>query len=173
MKKTLIIAICCIAVLFTACKKPVEPTPEPIPEPETDYSSVYIGNYLGEFTLTLSGTMDTIPLTELSFPFDSIVMDITKGEAINEILASMTIDNEVYQTKGTTTAEKADLETVHLNLNKPDFSIIGDIKLEAKPTEDNNLTLGGDFTGSGTIMFMGQSLPIQATGVVNGLLEKQ
>ena len=46
MKKTLIIALCSLAVMFAACKKPVEPT--------VDYTSNYVGNYIGQFTLSIT-----------------------------------------------------------------------------------------------------------------------
>jgi hypothetical protein len=171
MKKSLIIAMCCITVLFAACKKPVNPTPEP----ETvDYSAKYTGDFLGSFTLSISGTMsDTIPLSGLSFPFDSITMNIDHDDTFNSLVAKVTIDNEDYCTLGTASESKADFNSLHLNLNKPDFDIIGDIKLEATVISKDSLSLGGDFSGTGTIYFMGIQYPVDATGIVNGRIGRQ
>ena len=72
MKKTLIIALSCLVVLFAACKKkPVEPTP-------VDYTANYVGNYMGQFTLTIT-SMNNSAVSNMSFPIDSIKMDIAKG----------------------------------------------------------------------------------------------
>ena len=107
MKKTLLIALCSIAVIFTACKKPVEPTPEPV-----DYTPNYVGNYLGQFTLAIT-SMNNQPQT-LSFPIENIGMEIAKAEQFNAITATVTVDNESHQTAGTASEEKADFETVRL-----------------------------------------------------------
>ena len=85
MKKTFLIALCSIAIVFASCKKPVEP--EPI-----DYSTNYVGNYLGQFTLAITSMNDQA--TSLSFPIDSIRMNIAKGAEANTITATMTIDNK-------------------------------------------------------------------------------
>ena len=87
MKKTLIIALSCLVVLFAACKKkPVEPTP-------VDYTANYVGNYMGQFTLTIT-SMNNSAVSNMSFPIDSIKMDIAKGTETNAITATVTVDNE-------------------------------------------------------------------------------
>ena len=52
MKKTLIIALCCIAVAFASCKKkPVDPTPvDPTPSEDVNYAPNYVGNYNGSYS---------------------------------------------------------------------------------------------------------------------------
>ena len=72
MKKTLLIALCSLAVLFTACKKPVEPTPEPV-----DYTPNYVGNYLGQFTLAIT-SMNNQPQNGMSFPIENIGMEMRR-----------------------------------------------------------------------------------------------
>lgn len=168
MKKTLIIALSCLAVLFAACKKPVEPTPEPV-----DYTANYIGNYLGQFTLTIT-SMNNQEQTGIAFPIDSIKMDITKMEAVNAITATVTIENEPYQAVGTATEEKANFEPVHLNLVRPDFSIICDILLEGQPNADNTLSITGSFSGSGKAIIGGAEQQFdEISGTVAGQLNKQ
>ena len=163
MKKALIIALCSIAVAFTACKKP-----EPI-----DYAANYVGNYLGQFTLTIT-SMNNDPSTSMSFPIDSIVMNIAKGQASNSITATVTIENEAYQAVGTASEEKVTFNPIHLNLNKSDFSIICDINLEGEPIVNDTLCLNGNFAGTGSAMIWGQEQQFdEISGTVNGKLKKQ
>ena len=169
MKKVFIIALCCIAVMFAGCKKPVEPTSE---EP-VDYTTNYVGDYLGQFILTIS-TMNYQTVSNMSFPIDSIRMNIAKGNETNSISATVIIDNESYQTSGIAKPAMADLDNVHLVLNKTDFSINCNIKLVALPSENDNLELRGDFSGDGTAIIMGQEQVFdEISGTVVGNLRKQ
>ena len=170
MKKTLIIALGCIAVMFASCKKPVEPTPEPVP---VDYTVNYVGDYLGTFTLTLT-SMNNQPQTGLSFPIDSIRMNITKAEADNTITATVDIENELYQAVGKTTAEKIEFDDIPLNLEKPDFTVVGTLKLEGVLDTDDLLHITGSFSGSGTAFIMGEEQHFEeVSGTVDGNLERQ
>ena len=171
MKKTLIIALCGLAVMFAACKEPVEPVePEPV-----DYTIDYVGNYLGQFTLSIS-SMNNSAVSNMSFPIDSIRMEITKGTAENAITAKVTVDNESHQTNGTATAEKADFESLHFVIDKPDqqYTFNLDLKLEGtKPTSDS-LNIVGTFSGNGSASIMGQEQQFEeVSGTVNGKLIRQ
>ena len=73
MKKTLIIALCSLALAFVACKKPVEPTPEPV-----DYAENYVGDYLGQFMFTIT-SMNSQPMSNMTFPIENIGMLIANG----------------------------------------------------------------------------------------------
>lgn len=171
MKKTLLIALCCITVLFAACKKkPVEPTPEP-----TDYTVNYVGNYLGQFTFTITSLNNQVQ-NSLSFPIDSLQLDIAKGEDASTVIATMTVDNETHQTTGTATEEKADFESIHLNIDKPDqhYSFSLDLKMESAPVQNDTLHIIGSFSGSGSAEIEGQVFPFEeVSGTINGLLKKQ
>lgn len=171
MKKTLIIALSCLVVLLAACKKPVEPTPEPV-----DYALNYIGNYIGQFTLTIN-SMNNQPQSGLSFPIDSISMDIAKGENINAITATVTVEDESHQTSGTATAEKADFGTVQLVIDKPDqnyyFSL--NLMMEGRKAESDTLNIIGTFSGNGNFTLpTGDVVPLdEVSGNVSGKLGKQ
>ena len=144
MKKTLIIALCSLAVMFAACKKPVEPTP-------VDYTANYVGNYMGQFTLTIT-SMNNTPQSSLSFPIDSIRMNIAK------------------------VTEKADFEALHFVIDKPDqhYTFNLDLKLEGtKPTADS-LNIIGSFSGNGSASIMGQDQVFdEVSGTISGRLLKQ
>jgi len=175
MKKTLIIALCCIVALMTACKKkPVEPTPEPDPEP-IDYAINYVGDYLGQFTLSLL-TMNNEAVTNMSFPIDGIGMSLAKGDDFNAITATVTVDNESRQTSGTATETKVDFETVNLIIDKPDQGYYFDLQLKMegnKPTEES-LVISGTFTGNGYFVYNGQNNILdEVSGTVSGQLTKQ
>ena len=168
MMKTLIIALCSLAVMFAACKKPVEPTP-------VDYTANYVGNYMGQFTLTIT-SMNNTPQSSLSFPIDSIRMNIAKGTETNAITATVTVDTETHQTSGIATAEKADFEALHFVIDKPDqhYTFNLDLKLEGtKPTADS-LNIIGSFSGNGSASIMGQDQVFdEVSGTISGRLLKQ
>lgn len=175
MKKTLIIALCCVVALMTACKKkPVEPTPDPDPEP-INYAEQYIGSYLGGFLLTVS-SMNNEAVTNMIFPVDGIQMNLVKGEEFNTITATVTVDNESHQTSGIVTEEKADFESVNLIIDKPDqhYMFNLNLKLEGnKPTADS-LNIVGTFTGNGTaVIFDQEHVFDEVSGNVSGKLGKQ
>ena len=173
MKKTLIVALCCLFAVMAACKKkPIEPTPEPEP---VNYAEQYAGNYLGSFAFTIL-TMNNEAVNNMSFPIDNISMDITKGEEDNAITATVTVDNETRQTTGVATEEKADFDLLHLIINKPDqgYRFDLDLKLEGKKTANDSLNIVGSFSGNGTFDFMGETNILdEVSGTVNGQLRKQ
>lgn len=167
--------MCSLAIVFAACKKqPVEPTPEPV-----DYSATYVGNYIGPFTLTIT-SMNNSPVSNMAFPIDSILMDITKGEELNAIAATVTVDNESHQTLGTATAEKADFETINLVIDKPDQNYYFNLNLKmegTKPVSDS-LNIVGSFSGNGKATFptpqgMQEQIFEEVSGTLSGTLVKQ
>ena len=174
MKKTLIIALCCIVALMTACNKnSVEPTPDD-PEP-VNYAEQYVGTYLGSFAFIIL-TMNYEAATNMTFPIDNITMDIAGGEELNAITATVTVDNETRQTTGTATEEKADFELLHLIIDKPDqgYRFDLDLKMEGEKIATDSLNIAGTFTGNGTFVFMGETNILdEVSGNVSGKLGKQ
>lgn len=167
MKKTLIIALCSLAVMFAACKKPVEPT--------VDYTSNYVGNYIGQFSLTIT-SMNHTAFPNSDFPIDGIKMNIAKGTEANAITATVTVDNESHQTTGIASADKVDFQPVLLNIDKPDqqYAFHLDLVLEGtKPTADS-LNIIGSFSGNGSASIMGQEQVYdEVSGTISGRLLKQ
>lgn len=171
MKKTLLIALCSLAVLFAACK------PEPDPEP-VDYAPNYVGDYLGQYTLTIT-SMNNQTQTGMSFPIEGIGMTITKGEEINAITASVTVGNETHYTNGTATAEKATFETVHLVIDETHqisnpyiFNL--DLLMEGTKAVSDTLNITGSFSGNGSATIMGQEQVFEeVSGTLTGKLVKQ
>lgn len=177
MKKTFIIALCCLAVAFASCKKkPVDPTPvDPTPVVPVDYASNYVGKYLGGFNFIITSMNNQSQ--GMSFLIDNIGMDITQNADTNTVSATVTVDNETRQTRGTTTEEKADFESVHLIIDKPDqhywFEL--DLKMEGTKTGSDTLNITGAFSGNGKFTVEGYD-PVQldeVSGKLNGSLVKQ
>ena len=174
MKKTLLIALCCIAVTFAACKKPVEPTPDSV-----DYTSTYVGDYLGQFDFTITSVNNQAQT--LPFTIDNIGMNIAKGTAFNAINATVTVDNETRQTSGKATAEKADFESVSLVIDKPDQNYYFDLNLKMEGTKaesDTTLNIVGTFSGSGKATILTpqgvfEQIFNEVSGTLSGNLVKQ
>ena len=167
MKKTLIIALCCIIAMMTACKKE--------PEKPTNYAEQYAGSYLGSFAFTIL-TMNNEAVTNMTFPIDNIGMDITKGEEINAITATVTVDNETRQTTGTASLEKAEFNSVGVVIDKPDqhYCFNLDLKLEGTKPSADSLNIIGTFTGNGTFEFMGETQVLdEISGTLSGKLAAQ
>jgi hypothetical protein len=115
----------------------------------------------------------------MSLPIDGIGMKIAKAEQFNAITATVTVDNESYQTSGTATDKKADFETVHLvidethQLSNP-YLFNLDLQMEATKTESDTLNIVGTFTGNGHATIMGQEQVFnKVSGTINGKLVKQ
>ena len=166
--------MCSLAVLFTTCKKPVEPTPEPV-----DYTPNYVGNYLGQFTLAIT-SMNNQPQNGMSFPIENIGMEIAKAEQFNAITAKVTVDNESHQTSGTATEEKADFETIQVIIDKPDQNYYFNLalKMEGTKAESDTLNIVGSFAGNGKATFPTPQGPVEqifeeVSGSINGKLAKQ
>ena len=169
MKKTLIIVLCCMALSLVACKKHVDPTP-------VDYTENYVGNYIGQFLFSdVKMVSNGQTQTGFSFPIENIGMEIAKTEQFNEITVTVTVDNETRQTLGTATKEKADFETVHLVIDKPDqlYKFNLDLKMEGTK-ESDTLNITGTFSGDGTFTFNGvENFLNEVSGNLSGNLVKQ
>lgn len=167
MKKTLIITLCSLALVFVACKKPVEPTPEPV-----DYAINYVGDYLGQYTFTIT-SMNNQPMSNMTFPIDNIGMLITKGAEANTVNATVTVDNETRQTTGTATEQKVDFGTIPLTIDKPDqgYQFELNLEMEGTKTDSDILNINGSFSGSGSFIFAGnETILNEVSGTLTGKL---
>ena len=185
MKKTLLIALCSLAVLFAACKKEDQPEqPDPTP---ADYTAKYVGNYIGQFTLNIvSITMNNQQQQNSAIPpvqIDSVKMDITKGTEANTVTATVTVDNKSHQTTGTVTDEKAHFEAVQViidetsQLNTP-YIFDLDLILDGTKVASDSLNVVGTFSGNGKATFptpqgMQEQIIDEVSGTLSGKLVKQ
>lgn len=170
MKKAFMIALCCIALSFTACNKPETD--------DTDYTPNYVGTYVGPFTFTFTEMHmgDQVLPGGTQYMIDDICMIITKGTTDNAVIATVTVDNETRETVGTAKADKADFDVVHLTVDKPDqgYRCELDMKMEGVKGDDGVLNITGTFTGEGVFNWLGTEYIIdEAKGTLVGNLVKQ
>ena len=173
MKKNFIIALCCVALSFTACHKP---DPEPEPEDNVDYTENYVGNYIGTFDFVIT-SMNNQP-SGLTYQLDNISMDIAKGTEFNAITATVTVDNQMRQTTGTAKKAKADFEPVHLVIDESHhanpYLLNLDLLMEGTKADSDTLNIVGTVSGNGNFTFMGQETILnEVSGTLSGKLVKQ
>ena len=145
MKKTLIIALSCLVVLFAACKKkPVEPTP-------VDYTANYVGNYIGQFTLSKGTETNAITAT------------VTVDNESHQTTGTATADKADFGTVHLV----IDKPDQHYSFNL-------DLKMEGSKAASDTLNIVGSFTGKGAAEIMGQEQIFdEVSGTLNGKLLKQ
>lgn len=170
MKKTFFLALCCMALAFTACK------PDN-PEDTTDYTDNYVGNYLGSYNFVIT-SMNSQPST-LPFQIENISMDIAKGTDFNAITATVTVDNKTHQTTGKATKDKAEFDNVHLVIDEMHqmsnpylFNL--DLLMEGTKADSDTLKVTGTFSGNGKFTFNGtETILNEVSGTLSGDLVKQ
>ena len=122
----------------------------------------FIGHYEGDALITGSydadiSTMDPIHDTLIDQPFPAIV-DIEAGEVINEVMATVVINEQLNTVKGTVNGDKVTFEainsiyTLHYEFNGMDFPIDLDMTYNITGTLNNGmLDLEGTCKGDGEI----------------------
>jgi len=164
MKKSLIIALCCITVLFTACKK------------EKPYEK-FIGDYYGSAMLngTLSISAAGMSLNrdiEQTFPMG---ITLSAGTADNILVMTYTPEgeDEIYTVNGTINEDQVTFEPVLVNENIEGVDV--NLTLNLSGSIANNIfALTGNFSGNGNISLLEQPIPLPftVTGTVSGNLNK-
>ena len=164
MKRNMFIAMCCITVLFAACKKE---------KPYEKFIGSYNGSALVEGTISYS-----IGSTSLSNDIKQtlpMAIDLSAGDSDNRLVLTYTPEgqNEIYTATGTINEDKVTFDPVvvketiegkdvNLTLNM-NGTIVGTV-----------FSLKGDFSGNGNINILEQPLPFPftVTGTVTANLDK-
>ena len=168
MKKTLIIALCCLSVLFTACNKE---------KPYEKFIGDWYGNGIVKGTMTMN--IPSIPGGSMDHNLDNIAIPmsikLSAGEAKNEVILTYTNDevNETYTTKGVINGNDVDFEPVNINMTVEATTIHATLDLMGTLNErDDILALNGTLSGNGTVGDGGVSIPFTATGTVTANLNR-
>lgn len=164
MKKTLIIALCCITVLFAACKKE---------KPYEKFVGNYKGDAIADITLNATGGIFDFEhdLEGITLP---IKINLSPGKSDNQVILTYTNDDidEVYQTTGTIDKDFVDFEPITTNVTIEGNTVNTTLDLEGNLVE-TILSLSGTLNGSGTLPGNeGVSIPFTAKGKVKAELEK-
>lgn len=162
MKKTLIVALCCITVLMAACKKE---------KPYEKFVGSYKGEAIADVTISLAGGMFEQNIDNLAIPMD---IYLSKGQADNQVILTYTNDqiNESYTTIGTIEENFVDFEPITTTVSVEGNSVEVTLDMEGNLVE-TILSLTGTMKGSGTLpMEDNVPLPFTADGTMKAHLEK-
>ena len=167
MKKTLIIAMCCITVLFAACKK------------EKPYEK-YLGNYKGSCLVdpTISFENPMIPGQTVTQELDDVTLpmeiNITAGQADDQIVVTYKPEDEgnVYTFKGTIQQnDVVDFGTITVNEIIDGYTVNANVDLTGTLVNDV-FSLSGPVSGTGYAPLL-PGVPVAITGTLNAILNKQ
>ena len=161
MKKLLVIALCCIAVAFTSCKK-------------EKANQRFIGTYEGTITMnaTFDATLGLDPITQE----EKTLLNIVAGENDNEIVATLSAPNSTipaipdsYELKGTCDGNKLTFNEITIDAQYE--------QLPVKLTFNSEATLQGttlQIAGNGALRteMLGQQINIATVTLKGGLNKK-
>lgn len=163
MKRTLIIALCCLSVLFAACNK------------EKPYEK-FIGDYEGSGTingtmsLTIFGQTSSQEIKDMAVAMN---VNLAPGDADDKVILTYTNDDiqETYTTTGLITDKAVDFEPVTVNITMEGYSAEVTLDLAGNLVE-TILSLNGTITGDGTVDYNGYPVPYTIDGTVTANLNK-
>lgn len=167
MKKSLIIALCCITVLFAACKK------------EKPYEK-YLGNYKGSCLIdpTISFENPMVPGQTVIQEVDDVTLpmeiNITAGEADDQIIVTYKPEDQekTYTFTGTILkTEVVDFGTVTVSEVIDGYTVNADVDMTGTLVNDI-FSLSGTLNGTGYAPLF-PDIPISMTGTLNAILNKQ
>lgn len=159
MKRTIIIAMCCLAVLFAGCKK------------EKPYDQ-FIGEYAGSGII--NGTMSVLTFNqEFSDVAIPIKISLSAGDADNKIVLTYINEelSETYTATGTITNNDVDFDPVEVNTMIDNYAVNASLDMSGSLT-GKILTLNGAVTGGGTFTDGGLQLPYTIQGTMTGTVTK-
>ena len=159
MKKTIIIAMCCLTVLFAGCKK------------EKPYER-FIGEYEGSGII--NGTMSVLTFNQnfndVAIP---IKISLSAGDADNQVVMTYINEelSETYTATGTITNNDVDFDPVEVNTMIENYVVNASLDMSGSLT-GTSLTLNGAVTGGGTYTDGGLQLPYTIQGTMTGTVNK-
>ena len=165
MKKSLVIALCCITVLFAACKKE---------KPNEKFIGDYKGSCLVDPTVTFENPL--IPGQTLTQELDDITIPmevtITAGDADDRIVMSYKPEGQdrTYTFNGTINKhDVVEFGTINLIETYEGYTVNATVDMTGTLVE-NAFSLTGTINGTGTTALL--EVPINMTGSMNAILNK-
>ncbi len=165
MKRTFIIALCCLTALLAACNKED-------PKPYERFVGIYEGSGL------VNGTMTTVFLNqEFNQDFNDIELqmkiNLAPGDADDKVVLTYLNDEleETYTATGTITGDNVDFDPVTINTTVENYVVSATLDMTGA-LNGTGLTLNGTVTGEGTISEGELNLPYTIAGTMVGTLTK-
>ena len=166
MKKHLIIALCCLAALFTACNKE---------KPNEKFIGDWYGNGVANVTLTM-----TVPTGgSYSQEFNNITVpmsiNLAAGETKDQVIFTYTNEevHETYTTKGVVKNNDVDFDPISVNMTVEGTTVTATLDLKGiLSTSGDVLALNGTVSGQGNYAEGGLFIPYTATGTITANLNR-
>lgn len=164
MKKHLIIALCCLAALFTACNKE---------KPNEKFIGDWYGDGVANITLTLTlpnGSSYNQELNNITVPMS---INLAAGESKDQVIFTYTNEevHETYTTKGTVKNSEVDFDPINVNMSIEGSTVTATLDLKGiLSSNEDELALNGSVSGQGNYAEGGLSIPYNATGTMTANL---
>ena len=162
MKRTLIIALCCLTALLAACNKE---------KPNEKFIGDWYGNGVANVTLTM-----TVPTGgSYSQEFNNITVpmsiNLAAGETKDQVIFTYTNEevHETYTTKGIVKNNDVDFDPISVNITVEGTTVTATLDLKGiLSTSGDVLALNGAVSGQGNLADGG--VPYTATGTITANL---
>ena len=166
MKRTLIIALCCLTALLAACNKE---------KPNEKFIGDWYGNGVANVTLTM-----TVPTGgSYSQEFNNITVpmsiNLTAGETKDQVIFTYTNEevHETYTTKGIVKNNDVDFDPISVNMTVEGTTVTATLDLKGiLSTSGDVLALNGTVSGQGNYAEGGLFIPYTATGTITANLNR-
>ena len=165
MKKALIIAACCLTVLFTACNKE---------KPNEKFVGDWYGTGIvnGTMTMTALGHELVQEFNNIEIPMD---INLSAGEAKNEVILTYTDEemHETYTAKGIVKDNDVDFDPIDVDMTVEGTTVTATLDLKGTLSSNEEvLALNGTVSGEGSFAEGGSSIPYTANGTVTATLHR-
>ncbi len=166
MKRTLIIALCCLTALLAACNKE---------KPNEKFIGDWYGNGVANVTLTM-----TVPTGgSYSQEFNNITVpmsiNLAAGETKDQVIFTYTNEevHETYTTKGVVKNNDVDFDPISVNMTVEGTTVTATLDLKGiLSTSGDVLALNGTVSGQGNYAEGGLFIPYTATGTITANLNR-
>ena len=164
MKRTLIIALCCLTALLAACNKE---------KPNEKFIGDWYGNGVANVTMTI-----TLPAGgPINQEFNNITVpmsiNLAAGETKDQVIFTYTNEevHETYTTKGTVKNNDVDFDPISVNITVEGTTVTATLDLKGiLSTSGDVLALNGAVSGQGNLADGG--VPYTATGTITANLNR-
>ena len=166
MKRTLIIALCCLTALLAACNKE---------KPNEKFLGDWYGNGVANVNLTM-----TVPTGgSYSQEFNNITVpmsiNLAAGETKDQVIFTYTNEevHETYTTKGIVKNNDVDFDPISVNMTVEGTTVTATLDLKGiLSTSGDVLALNGTVSGQGNYAEGGLFIPYTATGTITANLNR-
>ena len=166
MKRTIIIAMCYLAVLLAACNKE---------KPNEKFIGDWYGNGIANVTMSLTvptGGSYTQDFNNITVPMS---INLAAGETKDQVIFTYANEevHETYTTKGTIKNNDVDFDPISVNMTVEGTTVTATLDLKGVlSTSEDVLALNGTVSGQGNYAEGGLFVPYTANGTITANLNR-